>query len=569
MIQALVLAITVAHAFLTPEAIHSKGGGGGGGGGSGAHGGDVVACWRNTKFRDFVREVLRKNAENPKEPQDPFTAEVLSDLQSVELYELQRARRSLGTEKVISPVGTESEIYQERLALIGKYSSFESDLETARTLTIPDSQWYGQAGPVREIDDFELIQVLTPNCLLVQIAYQIERKADVLYEVYVDNRLLERLKPVDRAAFRLHEYLQNLRFFRKKTEAMLVHHLVERVFLESFGRATSSGEFVDLLVRLGFDNRIRREIQFAGVSWPVEKAEKEWTLRDVEVLGWRVPKGTLVQFRDPNTFWVQHGEKNGQWAANLLFGSTRVYAVDVMDLLKVGELSFRGTVYFHENGSVLAGSPFNLRLFDQRVNWVKYSDDGRVLQLRFEGVATISHQGESLRCREASFLHTRGELSSCVMDSSAWFLMRLGSEAKVIALRDEVTFHENGRVSRGTPARSGQELGGVKLRSESIELYPSGDIEVAWGVGVSWVPIVRGPLIPCHGKIRFFEGGRVKACTLAQAFEIGHATWKGEIEFYPNGEVRSGTLGVAATFDGLDFRASELVQFDERGRVLP
>lgn len=156
-----------------------------------------------------------------------------------------------------------------------------------------------------------------------------------------------------------------------------------------------------------------------------------------------------------------------------------------------------------------------------------------------------------------------------MLDSSAWFLMRLGSDAKVIALRDEVAFHENGRVSRGTPARSGQELGGVKLRSESIELYPSGDIEVAWGVGVSWIPIVRGPLIPCHGKIKFFEGGRVQACTLAQAFEIGQATWKGEIEFYPNGEVRSGTLGVAATFDGLDFRASELVQFDERGRVLP
>ncbi len=557
------------------------------------NGGDVRVCFNSKSTKEIVEQILRRNIKEGMR-EDPFSESVLRDIQSVELLDLYLLSRKSGG-KVAAIQGTEEQIIQDRLALLESKSQFIYEILDAKK-QIDLGGWYSAESGVLEIDDSGDPINYSDNCILVQLAYQ-DRISNAITRVFYDDRILNLMPALHRAAFKFHEWIYHIAIDRGYTDSRAVQDIVGIIFDEKFSTIIPillNRRVADLKLsqyrivilddyNMYYTHSDDSEVLVYPVKLRIKGNEYEACDR-IRAIG-----KTTIEFRLCGAKPVAWREFSGVLAdgsvTKIDLNSGNPLGGNFEKGAKWRGFSFEGYISFYKNGDVsdgllsqpalvgvnTIGNDYRL-FFNENGNVTRIDDNSKsksiVLQLRSGAMISCSLY---LIDRYVSLYPKTGDVLSCNVN-------RRPILNGVIYEIGELVFHENGFVKNGKLEETAVVQGVTCGTGEMIEFYKSQKIKSCkmYHAQEHYLGQSQERLEFDSGSADFYEEGGVHCATLSDSFWSTTFILQGKIWsygtqmcFYKDGKIESGVLGKSVTTsDGRVFKKYSRVDLNPEGEII-
>ena len=170
------------------------------------NGGDAVVCFQTNATASKVQATIEQNRSTGTrlDPLGNGVAAEITQVDLLDLYEASLRRLATPSYQLIRSNADFPAIFQERLDLVASKDPRFANVIRTQASAIPMDRWLGSRSGVIEIND-DSSRVLVPqNCLVLQVAVQVNDGAP---RIYFNETLFEKMNHVNQAALIMHEYL--------------------------------------------------------------------------------------------------------------------------------------------------------------------------------------------------------------------------------------------------------------------------------------------------------------------------------------------------------------------------
>lgn len=493
-------------------------------GGQEGNGGDVVVCFANPAVKQEVERILIANRKKIYKD-DPFTENVLNQIESVRMYDLMLSKEAGVDQKepVIESEGNSRQIVEERLALLQRKSRYHDELR-ANQKVLSDINWIGASNGVIEIDDSQTKVNFGDRCILVQIAVQ--HGSQVFFDERLRRKMRETAGEVHDAALFLHEYA-----YRSAPDSRAVQKAIGILFMKRFEQM-SGEEFNFHLASVGLKPGSHSEmVNAAGrdlLIWAQESDLDQFSYKTADPLAWEIRNVGMIS----------------------------AHHVKLSDPTPNAEVQWAVAAGAQKLGSVL--------IPDQATF---YNDsEGRPDALRTTGVF---YPYPELACRG-------GQVTQDYKLTGESFPVRPGDYSNNVASRtDDLRFYPSGRVKSCLLAYD-QEIEGTKyLGGTWIKFEDTEELRVISGVRKAFPGLAFIQGVPCRhsGDVSYHRSGNLSKCALGQPYVDREATFilnPDNPQFtlfldHPSAPVLEGWVTGESVIDGVP--CGELIKRFESGRL--